>query len=514
MGKKISIAEGKYAFEAYKDYYLNSLVSMAIWRANYPRYWSEAGGTEVVVNGRTYFGGYILMNSVATQAKVDLLHYSGFDDAAIEQIRATYRNDGVNDVFLELEAHQTFTLDGLTYYIAQRVRNVLLDAGATSFVLSHTSDRYSVQQSPMPSFSFKTSATAYAEYGGLALKKYMSVSPTAELDVNEAVELLFRLTSLFENNATVATVVTETAGVDEYDYTNYWTYTTTTTITLSDVSFLALPANIEAFYNQIHLGDDEMFYYTSDDSGAGYPDRSNFAGYFWKLEHSFSLDSDLWRLEFDDVYDMVIYYNRTFYIDKEKFKHAPPDLCVITLAKLLNIQVNVKSGGFFNSFIGGFFKPFINLVGFLTDIIGEITFAIFWISGGFVLDNIGLNKSSLDKFKNVYKQVSGAVGLMVLTAGASEALQVGATAAGTTATTAMTVSDIFIYGTKALSVGMEAYDILMASPAGEVNSKAVEAEDKKDQIAVVYEDEEIPDMIDLFFDSVYELIDPAMSVEV
>lgn len=533
MGKKITIrADGNIA-EAYKEYLLNSLISMGIWRANYADFWEKAAQADgyatttlQVVNGREYFGGNIFINGVSTPESLKLLEMSGFDETAIQGFRDTQANSKVNAIELIFQPHQTFTLDGLTWFIAQRIRTVLQDSGATQFVLSHTSDVTYTRQSPMIPFSFKTSATALAESSS-ALVKYMSLSPTAEVDVNEAVELLFRLTSLFENNAVVSTVVTETEVID-VEGGNFWTYTTTTTVTFNDLNFLAITANIESFYAQIHLGDTEDLYYW-DSSAGGYADASNFAGYFWKLEYGYSGEYN----QFTDNNDMVIYYGGRYWIDKEKFKHAHPDQCVIILGKLLHTYVHIDGGGFFNTFIGSIFKVFIGLVGFLVEIIGEVAFAIFWISGGFLLDMIFTNKDSMKKFKKMYKQISGTVGLMVITIGISTYLQTSAQVAnvsaadfvaggghvaagtgGTAVAATMPMVDALFYTAQAVSMGIDAYAILTASPEGAAAAEA-QSEDAEKHLAVVYEDSsEMLDAADMFFDGVYEFLDPWADLEV
>lgn len=542
MGKKISVrADGNVA-EAYKEYLLNSLISMGIWRANYADFWEEAAQADgyatttlQVVNGREYFGGNIFINGVSTPESLKLLEMSGFDETAIQSFRDTQSQSKINAIELIFQPRQTFTLDGLTWFMSQRVRTVLQDAGATQFVLSHTSDATYTRQSPMIPFSFKTSATALAESSS-ALVKYMSSSPTAEVDVNEAVELLFRLTSLFENNAVVSTVVAETEVVD-LEGGNFWTYTTTTTVTLNDFGFLALAANIESFYAQIHLSDLADTYYW-DSCGGGYPDASNFAGYFWKLEYGYSGEYN----QFTDNNDMVIYYGGRYWIDKEKFKHAHPEQCVIVLGKLLDTYVHVDGGGFFNTFIGGFFKAFIGLVGFLVEIIGEVVYAIFWISGGFLLDMIFTNKDSMKKFKKIYKQISGTVGLMVITLGVSTYIQASAQAAavtassvagnvtaaefaaagghvaagtgGTAAAASMTMVEALTYTAQAVSMGVDAYAILTASPEASAAAET-QSEDAEKHLAVVYEDSsEMLDAADMFFDGVYEFLDPWADLEV
>lgn len=541
MGKKITIrADGNIA-EAYKEYLLNSLISMGIWRANYADFWEEAAQADgyatttlQVINGREYFGGTIFINGVSTPESLKLLEMSGFDETAIQGFRDTQAQKKINAIELMFQPHQTFTFDGLTWFMSQRVRTVLQDAGATQFVLSHTSDATYTRQTPMIPFSFKTSATSWAESSS-ALVKYMSSSPTAEVDVNEAVELLFRLTSLFENNAVVSTVVAETEVVD-LEGGNFWTYTTTTTVTFNNLGFLALTANIESFYAQIHLSDLADTYYW-DSSEGGYADASNFAGYFWRLEYGYSGEYN----QFTDSNDMVIYYGGRYWIDKEKFKHAHPEQCVIILGKLLHTYVHIDGGGFFNTFIGSIFKLFINIVGFLVEILGEVAYAIFWLSGGFLLDMIFTNKDSMKKFKKMYKQIAGTVLLIVITMGVSEYIQASAQVAGAAASSAagnvsaaefaaagghvaagtggtavaatMPMLDALFYTAQAVSMGVDAYAILTADGAAAAEAQS---EDAEKHLAVVYDDDssEMLDAADMFFDGVYEFLDPWADLEV
>lgn len=279
-----------------------------------------------------------------------------------------------------------------------------------------------------------------------------------------------------------------------------------------------------------------------DDSYGSVYVNYSVAGYLWHLENGYTGE----RNTFDDADGLVVYADGYYWIDKEKFRTSNPELCVITLGKLLHVYVHIDGGGFFNTFIGNIFKGFISVVGLLVEILGEITFAIFWVMGGFMIDIVFTNKDSVKKFKKAAKQIMGTVALMLITLGASEALQVGAAAApaaaggtygaittssaatgtavvGTAipsytaaaAAASMSMSEIFIYGTQALSMGVEAYTTLTAKTVeAAATDEIVEVEDMRDPIAIVYEDEDEPDMIDLFFDSVYELIDPTLEIEV
>lgn len=522
--------------EGYRDYYMRSVIAMAVWKGKYPSLWVAAGGQETIINGRKYFGGRFIIDNVSDAAKVKLLTYSGVDANGISQIRSTYANDSVSHVTLGLRPHQTFTLAGLSWFLSHTVKPALEAVGTLSFSFSYSSAAYLIQQSNPIAYSFKSSPHATAT-------SYI-ISPLSDADINVTLEAIFRVSSWFESCGAVTTTLTETINehVDATDPSNIvtynsYTYTTTTDILLTDMSYFSNSAMIESLFNVIHLGDNESDYYWAgtawdvDFNPNPAIDTTNYAGLLWGAEYKYSGTSLLWLNQFSDGADgFVIYSGGNFWIDKEKWMKTHPDFCLVTLGNLFNIGVDSKSGGFFDTFVGGFLKMFIAIVGVTVDAFGELAYSALRLGGLFILDIAAsegwISKSSLESFKHIAKKILGTVVVALITYGISlkmegaklAALEATAAKEGTVGAYAAVAEfkasvavgmSAFDMGVKALNVissGFQSYSEVTGAGA-EVKAVEPEKKEQKDRIAFVYDDTDETDISGVFHDYIYDIHD-------
>lgn len=544
MGKAIRVKDGQYVYEAYKEYLINGLISMATWRGGYARKWIAAAHAQwsqvgsIVLNGREYFGGNVIIGHPEIPAIGELLDTSGFDKSIQSEIRSIDHKSKVRYVALRFKPKQTYTIEGLTYMLRQEVKRVLQDESSTSFTLTHTTGGTINKQTPMPTHSFKSQAHKFVTDGG-SLISSMSATPTTDKNVNEVLEVMYRISSIIDNNCNISTTVTENEFVDEETYS----YTTNTTITFDNgFDFIDSNDNIQALFDIVHfenLGDYPYYYSERDDKTVKVYTTYEYslAGYMWHLENGYTGKAK----NFEDDDGLVIYYNESYWIDRKKFESSPADLCVLTLGKLLDIYVSVRhSGNFFNSGIGGIFGGFLKGLGSLlsiaTEILGELVYAVFFVMGVFLVDVVFTSDSGVKKFKKISKAVFGTVALAVLTIGLSKFIQAGSAGAGTMGMTqaqylGVGQMDLAIANTykvlasmtpfekfmMVLNTGLAGYTATMPTTPEQYQQTQVIEEETKDPIAILYDDEEYEDTFDIaeiFHDGVYLAMDAEMDVDV
>ena len=203
MSKIIELRDNGDVAEAYKSYIINGLISSMLWRNKYPEKWLAAaqaggalGGEDVVIDGRVHFGGYIDMRNMEEDAVQEFLKFSGLDDAAIQNIREVQADGAVDHIEMSFEPHQTFTLAGLSYFMENKIKPVLDAAGSVSFTLTHRVDGFLGQIPTITPYSFKKAASDSLDLQGN--------SATSDADTNNVLEILYRITDLFESAGSVS----------------------------------------------------------------------------------------------------------------------------------------------------------------------------------------------------------------------------------------------------------------------------------------------------------------------
>ena len=531
MGAPIVIKGGS-VLDAYKEYLLSATLSLAVWKGNYPDLWADAGGQTLSLNGRSYFGGSFAIDSVNTAAKEELLEMTGIDAEGIEEIRAVYYDGDVRHVDLRLNPRQTFTLDGLRYFLNEKVHDTLVDENITEFETYHFSEWSNTQNSnPLPSFPPKISPSAQVNEGNLLAQEFelfgANVGSSSD-DVNEAIELLYRLTSWFEDYETVTTTVIEeidTSGIEDM-----YRYKTIITISLTNLDYLTSYSTTEALYEDVDLGDTIADYsYTDVDGGYSW---MKFALLLWNLEFPLQMISSDQLSIFKSLEgnDTVIYHDDRYWIDTEVWKKSHPTHCLLTLARLIDIKVVQDKSGFWHSFVGKLLRFIFEIINMVVKVLGEFVYSVIYIWGGFILKIMAnkniIDKDAFEKYRKIFVKVAGTIALMVLTSAISTQMQAAELAAAKA--TALEVGTVEAYAavgelstamaaeltalemvemlSEVVGAGINEYQMLTTDTA--VNTKIIEEiEDAKDPLSFVYEEDEPVDMAEYFIDSVYDMMD-------
>ncbi len=494
---------------AYKEYYLGQLIAKRRWQREFPQQWLDAtGGTEDIVHmGRTCFGGDLFLNGVETEAKLTLLEGLGFDDDAILDIQEAYADKDTDYIRMYFSPHQSFTKEGLIIYLEglktvlddEAIQDITLEIG--SFV---SEEQLSTPYTPLPSPIVTESAIG--DYKYLIYERLNLYSnATTNSDINAAL-LIFEMLGWLEISydvfetvieTEVETVVEDEDGEEEIviviEYT--YRYTTTMTIPLSDTSIYISSSKIDQLFELIYLGDGLEKYYRDWSTGS----RSEFmntAGALWRFESKITYRNDI-----DDFpAGLLFYYDDELWIDKDAWLSLDPEICMLTLSRLINVRVDASLG---------FFKGILALIaesmGFIITSLGFISYTIL---GGFIYEAIATNDVDEEKYRKVAIEVLGNIAFAVLTYGAGGGFSAGAKS--------LTTLDYILIGLDGVGAGVSGYNTKVEYELEQayLNNKEIIEVEEKESMMVVYEDRDTDiSLADAFYDGIYESMDPYIDME-